>query len=342
MAAFDLAKRRIVSDGLAEAVIVITLPLHMEEPVAVIGAGVSGLTCAVLLAERGYPTTIFAEETLSQTTSAAAGAIWFPYDVEPLDRAIAWALQSYQTFRDLCEESQSGVSMIELQTFCRNGSIPIPDWAGQLGAAAIDPSNFGTMFRDGFRLTVPLIDSSIYLAYLSDRYAGASGVLQTGDRLQTLEHIPSEFSIVVNCAGIGARDLVADNELEPHRGQVVLVPKLDLAAAVVCDDAPLMYAIPRTNDTLFGGTNEVSHSREPDSATTVAILNECSRVLNITPPKILAERVGLRPFRKTGVRLELDRLGDGRRVVHNYGHGGAGFTLSWGCADEVLSLVSAH
>jgi D-amino-acid oxidase len=67
---------------------------------------------------------------------------------------------------------------------------------------------------------------------------------------------------------------------------------------------------------------------------------ECSRVLNIDKPNILAERVGLRPFRKSGVRVERDELRDGRTVIHNYGHGGSGFTLSWGCAREVVNLAT--
>src|SRR5205814_6869758 len=180
----------------------------MHESIGIIGAGVSGLTCAVLLAERGYSTTIFAEETGPQTTSAAAGAIWFPYDVEPLDRAIQWALTSYQRFHDLCQTSGSGVSMLELLTFCRSGTIPIPDWASQLGAAAIDASKFTNSFANGFRLRVPLIDTTIYLPYLQERYAAAGGLIQAGKRLNNLEQVPSEFSIVVNCAGIGARALV--------------------------------------------------------------------------------------------------------------------------------------
>jgi D-amino-acid oxidase len=64
-------------------------------------------------------------------------------------------------------------------------------------------------------------------------------------------------------------------------------------------------------------------------------------VLDIDKPTVLAERVGLRPFRRSGVRLERDQLRDGRTVVHNYGHGGAGFTLSWGCAREVLELATS-
>jgi D-amino-acid oxidase len=144
---------------------------------------------------------------------------------------------------------------------------------------------------------------------------------------------------VINCAGIGARELVQDADLEPHRGQVAIVPRIDgLSAVIVCDDEPLMYAIPRTNDCVFGGTNEVSDNLTADPATTSRIVAECSRVLDIDKPPVLAERVGLRPFRRSGLRLEHDQLRNGRSVIHNYGHGGAGFTLSWGCAEEVLAI----
>ena len=101
-----------------------------------------------------------------------------------------------------------------------------------------------------------------------------------------------------------------------------------------------MYAIPRANDCVFGGTNELSNNLAADPAITSRIVAECSRVLKIDEPRVMGERVGLRPFRKSGVRLERDGLRDGRVVVHNYGHGGAGFTLSWGCAAEVLNLAA--
>jgi len=154
--------------------------------------------------------------------------------------------------------------------------------------------------------------------------------------------VDSKSDLVINCAGIGARDLVRDHDLEPHRGQVAIVPRIEgLSCAIVCDDEPLMYAIPRAKDCVFGGTNEVSDNLAADPATTLRIVTECIRVLNIDKPPVLAERVGLRPFRKSGVRLERDLLRDGRAVIHNYGHGGAGFTLSWGCAREVLEAATS-
>jgi D-amino-acid oxidase len=56
---------------------------------------------------------------------------------------------------------------------------------------------------------------------------------------------------------------------------------------------------------------------------------------------VLEHKVGLRPGRKE-VRLELEPLANNRAVIHNYGHGGAGFTLSWGCAAEVADRAEAY
>ena len=313
----------------------------MAKSVAIVGAGVSGLTCGVLFAERGFRTAIFAEQIGQQTTSGAAGALWFPYDAEPADKVIPWALATYKVLADLCKDARSGVSMIELRQYCRTGKIQIPDWASPFVIpSAVEGSLNVSVFESGFSLKVPLVDTTIYLDYLADRFQKAGGEIKESVRFEKLEDVDPKFDLVINCAGIGARELAHDPDLEPHRGQVAIVPKIDsLNCAVVCDDDPLMYAIPRTNDCVFGGTNEVSDNLNADPATTTAIVSECARVLKIESPRVVRERVGLRPFRKSGVRLESEKLHDGRTVIHNYGHGGSGFTLSWGCAENVLQFV---
>lgn len=303
----------------------------MDHRIAIIGAGVSGLTCGVVLAEHGYETHLFAAEPPNETTSSVAAAMWFPYDAEPTEKVIPWALQTYDVLRQLSHDPSTGVSMIELRQFCRTGDLPIPAWAENFGARSKRAGEF--------TITVPLCDSSIYLDYLRRRLTAAGGKLTTGVRFDDPGEIAPSFDIVVNCAGIGARTLARDADLEPHRGQVVLVEKLQLPGAVVCDDAPLLYAIPRTNDCVFGGTNEVSDDLTADPTTTQAIVSECSAVLKIPRPRIIATRVGLRPYRKSGVRVEAERTADGRALIHNYGHGGAGFTLSWGCARTVSQLL---
>src|SRR5438105_4073997 len=321
----------------------------MRNRAAIIGAGVSGLTCGIVFVEHEWDVTIFADETGEQTTSGAAAAVWFPYDAEPAEKVIPWSLITYERLRELARDSRSGVSMLELRQFTRTGEIAIPDWAKNLGAHpipvipnAVEGSRGGprrSSFGSGFALTVPLIDTTIYLDYLVNRFRTAGGVIESA-HINKVEEISRDFDVIINCTGIGARELAHDSELEPHRGQVAIVPKLDLAQAIVCDDAPLMYAIPRAHDCVFGGTNSISENREPSSADTTAIVSECSRVLGIDPPRVLAVKLGLRPCRQSGVRLERERFSDGRTLIQNYGHGGAGFTLSWACAEEVWAIVS--
>lgn len=339
----------------------------MNKSAAIIGAGVSGLTCAVVFAERGHRTAIFAKEIGQQTTSGAAAALWFPYDVEPANKVIPWALETFRTLIDLARNTNSGVSMIELRQFSRTKEIRIPDWAIPFGAQSVISSEVDNgaageaatwtggpeaerlgserikslAFKSGFSLLVPLMDTTVYLDYLINRFLSSGGAITENVRLENLEDVAPKSDLVINCVGIGARELVGDTDLQPHRGQVAIVPRIkDLPYAVVCDDAPLMYAIPRTNDCVFGGTNDLSDDLGVDSATTAQIVAECSRALKIEEPNLLAERVGLRPFRKSGVRVERAYLRDGRTVVHNYGHGGSGFTLSWGCAEEVFDLAT--
>jgi D-amino-acid oxidase len=341
--------------------------ISMNHRVAIVGAGVSGLTCGVVFAERGHRTAIFAKEIGQQTTSGAAAALWFPYDVEPAGKVITWALETYRAVIDLARNPDSGVSMIELRQFSRTEEIQIPDWAISLGAHAVIPSEAENgaageaatwtgrpqaertgnerikspkPFKSGFSLRVPLMDTTIYLDYLAARFLKAGGEANVNVYFKKLEDVDPKFDVVINCAGIGARELVHDADLEPHRGQVAIVPRIkDFPYAVVCDDAPLMYAIPRRNDCVFGGTNDLSDDLAIDSKTTARIVADCSRALKIKEPNVLAERVGLRPFRESGVRVERAHLRDSRTAIHNYGHGGSGFTLSWGCANAVFQLT---
>src|SRR5437773_4711816 len=288
----------------------------MAERIAIIGAGVSGLTCGVMFAERGYRTAIFAKETGRRTTSAAAAAVWFPYHVEPAERVIPLALETYKVLVDLAQVPGTGVSIIELHQFSRTGEIQIPDWAIPLGASLIpgeiengaageaatwtgrpeaertgseriksrcagfklsprDPSTplrFAQddyCFAGGFSLRVPLTDTTIYLDYLAARFRRAGGEIHANVHFDKLEEVDREFDLVINCAGIGARQLAQDFDLEPHRGQVAIVPRIEgLSCAIVCDDAPLMYAIPRTNDCVFGRTNGPNDNRASDLETT--------------------------------------------------------------------------
>src|SRR5207302_9024851 len=133
-----------------------------------------------------------------------------------------------------------------LRSFARRGEIPIPDWAKSLGAQPlvsspmVETSNRETRsrseraFSSGFTMIVPLTDTTRYLDYLCDRLINASGTIRVGARLKRIGEVPRRFEVIVNCAGIGAGELVPDREMEPHRGQVAIVSKVDLPWATVC------------------------------------------------------------------------------------------------------------
>jgi len=311
----------------------------ITQRVAIVGAGVSGLTSAILFAENGFETSVFAEQIGDETNSAAAAAIWYPYDVGPGAEVVPWALIGYGRFLELARDPQTGVSVVELRVFSRLGPIAPPDWAQPFVTRALGAGEIPAAFMSGFSIHVPLIETTKYLAYLGKRLTEAGGTLTGAKRFDQLEELEDTFDLAVNCAGIGARKLVPDPAMEPHRGQVAIVEKFNLPYAVVCDDPPLMYAIPRSVDCVFGGTNDVSDDRQPDPAATARMVSECERVLGSLKTSVLRERVGLRPCRKSGVRVAAGKLRDGRPLIHNYGHGGAGFTLSWGCAQTVLELA---
>ena len=109
----------------------------MQNRAAIIGAGVSGLTCGVVFAEHEWNVAIFADEAGQRTTSATAAAVWFPYDAEPAEKIIPWALTTYERSRDLSRDLEIGASMIEIQQFTRTGALPIPAWAENLGARSL-------------------------------------------------------------------------------------------------------------------------------------------------------------------------------------------------------------
>jgi D-amino-acid oxidase len=141
-----------------------------------------------------------------------------------------------------------------------------------------------------------------------------------------------------------ARELCEDESVYPVRGEVVRVSNPGLTVSVRDEENPKgrTYVHPRARDCVLGGTSEPGEwDTTPRPASAAAIVERCTEVVpQLAQVEILEHHVGLRPARSGGVRLELDAYGvDGAHLVHNYGHSGAGVTLSWGCAEEVADLV---
>lgn len=311
------------------------------ERIVVVGAGAVGLTTAVVLVEAGAAVHVIADE-VPGATSLAAGAMWGPYLVEPKERVDQWSRRSLAVFRQLARDSATGVRLVSGVEASRVTEHP-PDWAASLpDFCPCTAAELPAGFTSGYRFTVPLVDMPVYLAYLMRRLRDAGGSVEQR-RLNSLEDA-RPTSAVVNCSGLGARTLVPDLEVRPIRGQHVVVgnPGLTEFFAEDTGTSPdLLCIYPHGDTVVLGGTAiDGEGSSGPDAEAASAILARCVEVEpRLADARVLAHRIGARPTRGR-VRVEADHLDDGTLVVHNYGHGGAGVTLSWGCAETVRSLLA--
>lgn len=308
----------------------------------VVGSGISGLTTAISLLEAGHRVRLVAAERAMSTTSAVAAAVWFPTHVAPWERVSGWGAHTFDVLADQAAARVPGVVMRESLSLYRE-SPGEPGWTAAVGnvrpATAHElPAGYGY----GLRYAVPLAEMPRYLPWLEERVHALGGqVIQR--RLRSLEEVSDGADVVINCAGLGARELVDDSSVYPVRGQVVRVsnPGLTLSVRDEMHPGGRAYVHPRTEDCIVGGTlDEGQWDTTADPAVGAAILARCAELVpELRDARMLEQVVGLRPGRPT-VRLEeSERLRTGARVVHNYGHGGSGITLCWGCAREVTALV---
>jgi D-amino-acid oxidase len=300
---------------------------------------VIGLTVAICLREAGLDARIVASRLPEATTSSVAAAIWYPYKAYPEDNVLSWGGRTYEVFEGLSGIPESGVLMREGVEIWRE-SVPDPWWAGAVPhVRRCDEDELPPGYTDGHVFLAPVVEMPVYLEYLMDRFAASRGSVERRT-LSSLNEVDAQ--VVVNCVGLGARDLVGDRTMQPIRGQVVRVRNPGLERFILDEDDPkgVTYIVPRSQDCILGGTaDEGEWDLEPDPGTASGILGRCTRLEpRLADAEILEHRVGLRPGRPA-IRLELDNAPGRVPHIHNYGHGGSGITLSWGCAEETLRLV---
>ncbi|MET8687002.1 FAD-dependent oxidoreductase [Streptomyces sp. NPDC004732] len=313
-----------------------------DDDVIVVGSGVVGLTTAVVLAELGRRVRVWSREPAERTTSAVAGGLWWPYRIEPAESAGEWALQSLAVYEELAGRGPlTGVRMVE-GVHAETGLDELGAWASRVGGLRV--AERAEYAGRGLWARLPLIDMPVHLAWLRGRLRAAGGVLEER-AVGRLAEPSAEASAVVNCSGLGARALVPDEGVYPVRGQLVVVENPGIETWFTAPDSAsdaTTYFLPQPGGLVLGGTAEDGDwSAEPDPAVADAIVARCAAVRpEIAGARVLAHRVGLRPARHR-VRLERERTPEGGVLVHNYGHGGGGVTVAWGCAQEAAQLVGA-
>lgn len=307
--------------------------------VRVIGAGIIGLAAALRLREAGHVVDVVAADMAEQTTSAVAAAIWYPYLALPRSEVTRWAALGYRALEDLRADPAAGV---DLRCGWELFRVPTPDpwWVDavprldRVARADLPPG-----YVDGLELTTPVVDMGVHLRWLIDRLE-AMGVAIRRAFIDDLAAAHEGVDAVVNCAGLGARELVGDTEMLPVRGQVVLVEQIGLERWLLDDTDPvnLTYVVPRRATIVLGGTavaGDEDRAVRPDVADAI-VRRSVELVPDLAGARVVAHRVGLRPGR-SAVRLEVDEREPS--TVHCYGHGGAGVTLAYGCAEDVVRLI---
>jgi D-amino-acid oxidase len=295
------------------------------------------------------------------TTSVVAGAVWSPVFSEPVAKTLAWTESSLRAFRELSKDPSTGVRLASALIVGEppNPGEP-PSRAGELLRAGelvsadelppqaklvpelrpADPAEIPDGFRIGFHATMPLIDMPRYLAYLTGRLAAAGGEIETHP-VRSLAEAADAAPTVVNCAGLGARDLAADDAVQPVFGQHVVLtnPGLEQLFLELSTGAEWICYFPHPQRVVCGGIRIPGRwDTSPEPEVTQRILQRCRRIEpRLRDAEVIETITGLRPDRPA-VRVAAEPLGP-VRCIHNYGHGSSGVTLSWGCAREVAKLA---
>lgn len=216
--------------------------------VAVLGAGVMGLTTALILAREGYEVTIYAEDFPPNTTSNIAGALILTDD--------AYGHEDTPHMRNLVQW---------INAASQNGFLPYVGRPGYgvkrvdhffLGPEQADHSLLGRRIRRRFEAT--MVDPGLYLQAISDDVRAAGAVMYSRRFAAASELAELPQQTIVNCTGLGAGALFLDSALFPIRGQLTLLtpqPEIDYTY-ITRDAVGTLYMFPRESAIVLGGSRE--------------------------------------------------------------------------------------
>lgn len=251
--------------------------------IAVLGAGVMGLTAAVALARRYSPSTridIYAKDFYLDTTSHVAGGQWAPssvdwdeHDEQAVAKFKAVLFLSLMQFKQMLGPTY-GVSQKINYTLYRRGGLETAHRFGLIDREDIERLPFGPMNCAGHAYKTLLIEPPIFLKRLHNDLVAKLGKDAFHKRKQPFASAPNSHTlspdiaklsqkIIVNCTGLGAGDLVRDRRVRPIKGHLVLLPRQPrlgyLFSGYECHDW-VQYLFPRSDGVIVGGTYQEDQS----------------------------------------------------------------------------------
>lgn len=314
---------------------------NTSRSVAVVGAGISGLVSAMRLREAGYQVRVVAEKFENETVSSVAAALWFPYECGPAARVNDFARETYAWMSAIAtSHPEAGIDIVDNYETAKTQTRP--DWHHALPPhVSVKWVTKSPVHREhgAWRFPAPRADPRYFLPWCRQNLL-ASGVDFECRRVESLAAEAERCLAVVNCTGSAARNLVGDNLLSGllchlRVAEIGSWPSSRSAADEITTDA---YVIPRRGCVVIGGTRIPTDAIgiQPGDRLIGDRLQSEALSAGIGVGEAIADVAGVLPCRNE-LRLCLDDRDP--RIIHNYGHGGAGWTLSWGCAGQVLELI---
>jgi len=354
---------------------------NQRRRVLVLGSGIIGLTTAIRLAERGHKVLIWSKDRSPNLTSDGSGGYWMPFHIEPEELVNEWSIEALRVFRNQSKQygKECGIHIFPGRVLHEHLPNQVPYWTHYVNMRIVtSPDQVPKEFEGAWKFESPIVNMDVYMPWL-EKQARTLGVEILSPRtvgprlidaaLDAYRHFAAE--VLINCTGLGSRELCNDKSVIPGRGATLRVlsntrkqqrPRefITTSSGPFSSNELPTYILPR-GDNLYtlGGTyyeNDWNTQVSPEEV--VDIQRRCSLLLpEIKDAPVVRTWAGLRPVRPQ-VRLEYEILDEDNipLIIHNYGHGGkfffliqkkvkyklyqgAGVTVSWGCAKHVVSLL---
>ncbi|XP_059062066.1 D-amino-acid oxidase [Achroia grisella] len=322
--------------------------------IGVIGGGINGFSSAVRIKERfkDADVVLISEEFSPNTTGDGSGGLWYPYlcGNTPEHLLMKWGIETYRFIHGLWREGGYDVNLMPMYSLYKHKErFSRPQWASKVfGYQELREKQliylselYSSAYSAGETFSTFVVLPSSMINYMQSRFKNMNGKVVKAKVTSLNDDILRDYDVIINCTGLGSRYIVPDNAVFPIRGQIAKVSAPWINHTIIDNDRE-NYIIPNVNICVLGGTHqENNYNRQINEQDRQTIMSGCQEIIpSLQHAQLVNHWVGLRPGR-TEVRLEKE-VKDGKLYIHNYGHGGSGLTLFWGCASDVVNLLEEY
>lgn len=326
----------------------------------VLGDGIIGLTTALVAQEKGWDVCIYTDtiddRMAKQAVSPTACALWYPALVGGCEKDLnRWCQYSFEVYKQQADlvgiKRVTNYEMIDMEE----------EWRHPPSSVSCLP-NFNAYFHQNvpsgvhgvWSFDTYIISMDFYLPYLRELARDRGIQFLQGERILKLSDIQGHtlFDVIFNCAGLnGARLSEKSDEMQAVKGHLIFFPPIESSVSIGRKDFAIM---PRNDYTVVGAL--FLHNFQdvrPTYKDRKTILTEINNWIDckaldlefqqeFSEKNILFERTGLRPYLQSGVCIHKWKLDSNVLVVDNFGHGGSGVTIAWGCAKDAIEMASEY